>query len=88
MAITIDLPQEIETQLESSWRETLPRKILEAIAVEGYRQEVLSHRQVGELLDLDRRQTDAFLKEHGAYLHYGLEEYEADQAAFGSSRSS
>lgn len=79
MAITIELPHEIENQLAMKWREELPRKILEAIAVEGYKEEALSHQQVAKLLDLDRLQTDAFLKKHGAFLAYGLEEYEADQ---------
>lgn len=73
MTITIDLPDEIEVQLATKWRDELPRKILEAIALEGYREDALSHRQVGELLALDRWQTDAFLKEHGAYLNYDLE---------------
>ena len=80
MTITIKLPDEIEFQLATKWRDALPRKILEAIAVEGYREEALSHRQVGELLGLDRWQTDAFLKEHGAYLPYDMEEYESDRA--------
>ena len=80
MTITIELPDEIETQLATRWREKFPRKILEAIAVEGYREEALTHRQVGELLGLDRWQTDAFLKERGAYLPYDLDDYESDRA--------
>ena len=69
MTITIDLPDAIEGILAAAWREELPRKVLEAIAAEGYRQEVLTHGQAGDLLGLSRWETDAFLKERGAYLN-------------------
>jgi hypothetical protein len=81
MAITIDLPPNIEETLLEKWQPDMPRQILEAIAVESYRQEVLTHYQVGILLGFDRWQTDAFLKEHGAYPPYDMEDYEADKAS-------
>ena len=80
MTIELELPPGIEKHLESEWNGQIPRKILEAIAVEGYRQEVLSHAQVAQLLDLNRWETDAFLKERGAYLHYDSDDYRNDQS--------
>lgn len=81
MSVTIQLPKQIEQQLEREWGSEVPRRILEAIAVEGYRQEVLSRRQVGELLGLNFWETEAFLKERGAYLHYSKEDLEKDRAS-------
>lgn len=80
MAITVQLPQDIEQQLESEWPE-LPRKVLEAIAVEAYRQGKLSSRQVGRILELDYWQTVEFLSERGVYPNYTLEEFEQDLRA-------
>jgi predicted HTH domain antitoxin len=78
--ITIELPQEIEQQLEEAWGNgALARHILEAVAVEGYRTEALSAGQVAELLGLSGWETDTFLKEHGAYLHYTEEDLERDR---------
>ena len=77
MAITLDLPQDIESQLAEQWPD-LPRKALEALAVQGYRQEVLTRRQVGELLGLDRWGVETFLAEHGAHRHYSVKDLKQD----------
>jgi hypothetical protein len=50
MPVTIELPEEIERQLETV-RGDLARRALEALAVEGYRSEALSAGQVAELLN-------------------------------------
>jgi predicted HTH domain antitoxin len=78
MAITIELPREIEQEFEKAWDGQLPRKVIEAVAAEGYRQDILSHQQVAELLGLNRWQTDAFLKERAAYLHYSADDLKDD----------
>jgi predicted HTH domain antitoxin len=78
--IIIELPQDIERQLADEWGdETLPRRALEALALEGYRSEALSAGQVAEILGLTGEETDAFLRERGAYLHYSLEDLEEDR---------
>lgn len=76
--ITIELPDPIRDLLQAQSKE-LPRFILEAIAVESYRQEALSPGQVGELLGLDYWQAEAFLKKHGAYPLYDLQDLEQDR---------
>ena len=59
----------------------IPRRILEAVAVEGYRSKELSRGPVSELLGLNFRETEAFLKEHEANLHYSKEDLEHDDGA-------
>ncbi len=77
MSITIELPDEIEHQLSQQWK-NLPRRTLEALAAEGYRTGVLTRGQVGEMLGLDFWETEAFLKEREAYLHYSAYDLEMD----------
>jgi predicted HTH domain antitoxin len=75
MNVAIDLPEDIARQLEAAWV-NMPRRALEAIAVEGYRSGALTRAQVGRLLALSYWETEAFLKERQAYLPYN----EADVA--------
>jgi predicted HTH domain antitoxin len=72
----------IPDRLADEWgREVLLRTMLEAVAIEGYRQERLSQGEVGELLGLGFSQTEAFLRERGIALHYDLDDLEADRQA-------
>lgn len=50
-----------------------------AAVIEGYRAGRLSHRQVGQMLELDYGQTEAFFKEHGVPVNYSAEDLEADR---------
>ncbi|HWS87530.1 MAG TPA: UPF0175 family protein [Pyrinomonadaceae bacterium] len=75
MSATINLPEKIEHQ----WREQrgdLPRRTLEALALEGHRSGALSARQVAEVLQLSVWETESFLHRHGAELGYTVEEFE------------
>lgn len=63
--VTVQLPDEIAKQFGGAPRE-IPRHILEAVAVEGFRSAKLSREQVSELLHLDPRETDKFLAERQA----------------------
>lgn len=47
--------------------EELPRQTLEALILHAYRKGQLTHAQVGELLGLNRFETDAFLKDSEAF---------------------
>lgn len=66
--------------LHRQWGD-LPRKALEALALEAYRDGHFSARQVGELLGLDFWRAEAFLREHWAYLEYDEEDLARDEAA-------
>jgi len=81
MQLTLDLPDELTTALAPS-AEDLPRAVLEAVALEPYRENKLSTAQLRRLLGLGTRtQTHALLKERGVYLHYGLADLEHDRQA-------
>ena len=79
MHIAIDLPEEIAWQLTAAWG-NMPRKTLEAVAVEGYRTGVLTRGQIGSLLGLSFWDTEVFLKERQAYLPYGQDDLGQDRA--------
>jgi predicted HTH domain antitoxin len=79
MNVAVELPDDIAHQLEAAWQD-IPRRVLEAVAVEGYRSGALKHSQVQRLLNLSWWQTEAFLKERQAYLHYDEADLEQDRA--------
>lgn len=64
MKITIELPDEIAMQLQTKWPD-LERAILEAVAVEGYRQEVLGRSHVEVLLDIPYHKANQLLRDRG-----------------------
>lgn len=78
MQVTLQLPDEIASQLGGE--KDMPRRVLEAVALEGYRAAQLTRGQVSELLGLSFADTEEFLSRHQAYLHYSLEDLEADRA--------
>ena len=78
MQIAIDLPEDVAEILKAAWRD-LPRGVLEAVAVEGYRGGALSRDEVGRILGLSFWDADAFLKERRAYLAYNAEDLEQDR---------
>lgn len=84
MAITIELPEEIEQQLQTDWTE-LERHALEGFVVEAFRSGKLSSHEVGQALGLTS-QWDAidFLSQRGAYPGYDLEDLEADRRSLES----
>ena len=79
MQITIDIPDDLTNQL-SETPDQLQRRLLELLAIEAYRSELITHFQVGQLLKLPSRWAiDAFLKNHQVYLHYNKEDLESDR---------
>jgi hypothetical protein len=80
MNVAIELPEDIVRQLGSSWGD-MPRRALEAVALEGYRSGALNRGQVGRLLGLNFWETEAFLKEMQAYLPYADSDLAQDRAS-------
>ena len=63
MRVTIQLPDDISAALEEQW-DDVPRRSLEAIAVEAYRTGALTDSQVRRLLGFESRfQVHALLKD-------------------------
>lgn len=76
MTLTLELPDSI-AQIFAS-RGDLSRQALEALAVDGYRQKLLTQMQVGQLLGLARVETEDFLAKHTPLYDYSMEELEAE----------
>jgi predicted HTH domain antitoxin len=78
MQVTVEIPEDIARLLNSKWA-NLPRGVLESLALEAYRSGTLTTAQLRRLLDFQTpMEVDAFLKQAGVYLDYGLEDYKQD----------
>jgi predicted HTH domain antitoxin len=83
MSVTIQIPADVEQRLraENPDLETTAR---EAMLVELYRQDKLSHHELSQALGLDRFETDGLLKRHGVTEDLPTnEEYDAALARLG-----
>jgi hypothetical protein len=63
MSISFDLPASVEDQLRQELAD-LDLVAKEAVLVELYRQERITHHQLGLSLGLERHETDGLLKRH------------------------
>ena len=78
MAVRIELPDDIEKQLQKQWGD-LPRHALENLAVEGYRARVLTRSQVRRMLGFETgAEVDEFMKRAGVPFDYTVEDFESD----------
>ncbi len=78
MQVTLNLPEDIGHELEARFQD-LPRAALESLALEAYRSGALTEFQVQRLLGFQTRlEVDGFLKSHGVYLNYTLEDLDRD----------
>jgi predicted HTH domain antitoxin len=81
MRVTIQLPDDISAALGAQW-DDVPRRSLEAIAVEAYRTGALTESQGRRLLGVESRfQVHALLKEHNVPLQYTAADLEDDLQA-------
>jgi len=79
--IKINIPDETAQQLASAGKDPA-RAALEALALEGYREELLGESAVRQMLGFaTRTEVHAFLKQHGVYLHYDQSDLEHDRLA-------
>jgi len=63
MEVTLHIPDEIAKRLSAAGGD-VSRRALEAIALEGYRDQTLTLYQVSEMLALSRIETEDFLGQH------------------------
>jgi len=78
MSVTIQLPADISAALGARW-DDVPRRSLEAIAIEGYRTGALTEEQVRRVLALETRfDVHALLKAHHVPLRYGAADLDED----------
>jgi hypothetical protein len=85
--ITLQIPDELARKVASEGKDPT-RVALEALALEGYRAELLSESAIREMLGFESRiQVHAFLKEHGVHLHYDLSDLDHDRVTSDRSRA-
>ena len=63
MEVTLHIPDDVAQRLAASGSD-VSRRALEALALEGYRDQTLTLYQVSEMLSLSRVETEDFLGQH------------------------
>lgn len=80
MLVQLQVPDDIAAKLAEKWTD-LPRCALEALAVDAYREGVLTAYEVQRMLGLSSRwKTEEFLKRSGAELRYTESDLREDAA--------
>jgi predicted HTH domain antitoxin len=86
MTVSIEIPDELERRLRAGWSD-LPRRALEAVAIEAYRTQTLTAAEVGQLLGFGNRwELEAFLSRNDARLDYTEMDLVEDLKAIRSAR--
>ncbi len=79
MDLTVCIPDEIVPQLQAAGSD-LARRALEALGLEEYKSGRLSNAQLRKMLGFTTvNQIDGFLKDHGVYHEYTMEDLERDR---------
>lgn len=82
VAVTVELPEEIAARFRADGTKDLKQATLEALAIIGYRSQILSGKQVMQMLGLPSRyELDAFLHANEIYFDYSPEDIERDANA-------
>jgi hypothetical protein len=64
MEVAIQLPDALVQRLQKRWGD-LPRRVLESVALEGFRQRLLTTEELRQLLGFETKfEVHGFLKEH------------------------
>lgn len=80
MEVTLHIPDAIVTRPTEGGGD-LSRVALESVALEALRSGRITEVQFCEMLGLARIQMDGFLKSHGVYEEYTLEDFEQERQA-------
>ena len=79
MEVTFQIPDELVGSVSAAG--DLSRRALEAFALEELRAGRITEPQLCEMLGLARIQVDGFLKSHGVFEEYTLEDFEEERRA-------
>ena len=79
MTVMLELPDDVAQALASQG--DISRRALEALAIEGYRQETLTQLQVGKMLGLARIETEEFLARHVDFYTFDPQELHREAEA-------
>jgi len=79
----VTIPDDIAAYLHAHWGEDFPRRVLESLALEAYRERLIGEARLQRWLGLPTRlEAHAFLKQHGVPLNYTLEDLERDRQTY------
>jgi hypothetical protein len=77
MHVNFELPDEFAQRLQAKWHDTLAHYARERLVMEAYRDELLTSREVGEILGLDRFDVEVLCKKYHIST-YALEDFNRD----------
>jgi Uncharacterised protein family (UPF0175) len=81
MEFTVQIPDDVARSMSASGGD-LARRALEALALEEFRSGHLTKPELRRLLGFGTRyRLDGFLKSHGVYEDYTMEDFESDRDA-------
>ncbi len=81
MDLTVSIPDDLAGRLGASGVD-LSRRALEAFALKEYNNERISKAELCRLLGFQSRyELDGFLKAHGVWIEYGIEDFRREQEA-------
>jgi hypothetical protein len=81
MELTVQIPDELASRM-SAYGGDLSRRALEALALEEFKSGRITKPELRQLLGFGTRyQLDGFLKAHGVYEDYTMEDFERDRDA-------
>jgi hypothetical protein len=81
MEVTVQIPDDLASRMNASGGD-LSRRALEALAVEEFKNGHLTKPELRRLLGFETRyQLDGFLKSHGVYEDYTMEDFDHDRDA-------
>lgn len=79
MEVTFHIPDDLASSVAATG--DLSRRALEAFALEELRAGRITEPQLAEMLGLARIQMNGFLKSHGIFQDYTMEDFERERAA-------
>ena len=80
MEVTVQIPDDIASRISQSG-DDLSRRALESLALEELKAGRITEPELGRMLGLARLQIDGFLKAHGVYENYTLDDFEQERQA-------
>jgi hypothetical protein len=80
MQFTVDIPDDLARRVIAAGGD-VSRQALEAFALEELRSGRITEPELAQALGLGRLHLDGFLKAHGVYQEYTLEDFEAERTA-------
>jgi predicted HTH domain antitoxin len=78
MSVSFDLPMNIEERIRAQGADP-SSEAKEAYVIDLYRQERITHDELGDALGLGFHQTEQLLKDHCIAQEFSLEEFEAER---------